>query len=789
MKKSVVVFFVIFFMQLLILSCRSHQSLNQCKYYHDLAISEYENGNSERAYQFVCKSLELYDSLQKNDFPLLAELKHDVAVMSLYDYSNVDAFVTNIEEAINIKHQLYGESTDYHWSVECYADGLLKLSFHQELPYNIYTLESAKEQYEKIPNYEYFENYGLCLIHLAESYEGVNINKSIEYGLNCLTIKRMTNDPDTLSILSNLGEYYKECGDFQRAKACLKSVLMSENQGDENLIINTNIRLASLYGRIGVCDSAYFYSERARLMEQDVYGSNTTRYATSMMNSGLYKFVGGEIDCGINLLKLAYNHPKCDKRNILFNLAGVYSKKGEPDSCYKYLHEAWVEIKNEVSNTLQNLSKEDQYSYLIQESTYKLVTSPVNYYLQHEDHIGLRTLAYNCILYYKNLSMQSMWNIASTSSIESQLDLISHSLDTNEVAIETWRDLSGSWYGDYILAFIIKSGDANLSVVKLSRDAIIKTLLNEITASSTYLPLYENIWKDIITAIDLPRNGHVYMVCDDILSQIPIESICDYNWEYIGDKYAISRISSTASIPTLKNDTIGSTIALYGGLKYDCNTNNYIGDTLLTEIRSGYKYLPWTKEEVVKIKGICDSTNKISDVTIYTDVNGTEEAVISLSHNSPSIIHFATHGFFLQPTIDMDWYQYYTFCMKNAGLLLSCPSDENEDGFLNAAEIRLLDLNNTDLVVLSACNTGKGGITPWGIVGLQNAFKAAGVNTIVMTIGEVDDIATSLFMENFYRGLFDGMTKREAFKQAQLCLRENEYFGEFNYWASFIMLD
>ena len=127
--------------------------------------------------------------------------------------------------------------------------------------------------------------------------------------------------------------------------------------------------------------------------------------------------------------------------------------------------------------------------------------------------------------------------------------------------------------------------------------------------------------------------------------------------------------------------------------------------------------------------------------------------------------------------------------MKNAGLLLSCPSDENEDGFLNAAEIRLLDLNNTDLVVLSACNTGKGGITPWGIVGLQNAFKAAGVNTIVMTIGEVDDIATSLFMENFYRGLFDGMTKREAFKQAQLCLRENEYFGEFNYWASFIMLD
>ena len=127
--------------------------------------------------------------------------------------------------------------------------------------------------------------------------------------------------------------------------------------------------------------------------------------------------------------------------------------------------------------------------------------------------------------------------------------------------------------------------------------------------------------------------------------------------------------------------------------------------------------------------------------------------------------------------------------MNNAGLVLSCSSDEKEDGFLYAEEIRFLDFNNTDLLVLSACNTGLGGITPWGIVGLQQAFKASGVNTIIMTIGKINDIATSLFMEEFYDGLLNGMTKRDAFKHAQLSLRRNEYFSNFNYWAYFIMID
>lgn len=628
-----------------------------------------------------------------------------------------------------------------------------------------------------------------CLYDLAESYEGVDVSKSIEFGLDCLALKRRANDSDTLSILSCLGEYYKELGEFQIAKTYLKNVLSLHHRKDDDLYINTNIRLASLYGRMGYYDSAYIYSENARQLEQTIHGNNTTRYATIVMNSGLYKYMGGDVESGTILLKMAYNHPKCDKRNITFNLAGIYSRQGEADSCYKYLNESWIEIKRDVTNTLLKLSKEDQYSYLIQESTYNLITSPVNYFLQHEENEGLLRLAYTCIMYYKHLTMESLWDINNTSYDEWLIDSLSVSLDSNEVAIETWADLSDSWYSDYLLVFIIKPNANTPSVVKLSRDHILRTLYNEIPTTETYLPLYENIWKDILNAIDLEKGGRIYMVCDDILSQIPIESICDYNWEYIGDMYDVVRVYSTANIPRFKGDTIRNSIALYGGLKYDCDKNNNMADTLLAEVRGGAKYLPWTEAEVDKIKAIVDSTNGFSCVALYTGFNGTEESVKCLSSNSPSILHFATHGLFLQPTVEMDWHDFYNYCMNNAGLVLSCSSDEKEDGFLYAEEIRFLDFNNTDLLVLSACNTGLGGITPWGIVGLQQAFKASGVNTIIMTIGKINDIATSLFMEEFYDGLLNGMTKRDAFKHAQLALRRNEYFSNFNYWAYFIMID
>ena len=134
--------------------------------------------------------------------------------------------------------------------------------------------------------------------------------------------------------------------------------------------------------------------------------------------------------------------------------------------------------------------------------------------------------------------------------------------------------------------------------------------------------------------------------------------------------------------------------------------------------------------------------------------------------------------------------------MQRSGLLLSGGNkawkgevvpEGVEDGVLTAAEISELDFNSCNIVVLSACETGLGDITDEGVLGLQRAFKNAGVNTIIMSLWEVDDAATSLMMQSFYTNLLKGKSKRDSFIIAQNEVKK--IYSDPRYWAAFIMLD
>ena len=113
--------------------------------------------------------------------------------------------------------------------------------------------------------------------------------------------------------------------------------------------------------------------------------------------------------------------------------------------------------------------------------------------------------------------------------------------------------------------------------------------------------------------------------------------------------------------------------------------------------------------------------------------------------------------------------------------------DSVEDGILLAEEIAAMDLSGTDLVVLSACQTGLGEITSEGVFGLQRAFKKAGVQTLIMSLWSVADKVAPLMMQTFYREWLSGKSKHEAFAIAQQTVRAKH--PDPYYWASFIMLD
>ena len=197
-------------------------------------------------------------------------------------------------------------------------------------------------------------------------------------------------------------------------------------------------------------------------------------------------------------------------------------------------------------------------------------------------------------------------------------------------------------------------------------------------------------------------------------------------------------------------------------------------------------------KEVVAAEKILSPINP--NIQKYIDIYGTEKRFKSLSGTGVSLLHIATHGFYLENTDNIS--NVGNSIMRKSGLFMSGAKaiwkgmDENyfgDDGILLSEEIEKIDFSKLNMVVLSACGTGLGNPTNDGVYGLQRAFKEAGAQTIIMSLWNVDDNATALMMETFYQELIKTNSKYKAFKIAQKTIREK--YEDPYYWASFIMLD
>jgi CHAT domain-containing protein len=179
--------------------------------------------------------------------------------------------------------------------------------------------------------------------------------------------------------------------------------------------------------------------------------------------------------------------------------------------------------------------------------------------------------------------------------------------------------------------------------------------------------------------------------------------------------------------------------------------------------------------------------------------------------SSPRILHLATHGFFLQDQKHDPNQELGGLRARDEGLgRLSGPLPENpllraglvlagvnswhatgyahpdaEDGLLTAEDVSGMNLLSTELVVLSACETGLGEIrTGEGVFGLQRAFVLAGAKTLIMSLWKVPDEPTGELMEDFYQRLLAGRGRADALRQSQLALKAK--YPEPFYWGAFI---
>ena len=107
-------------------------------------------------------------------------------------------------------------------------------------------------------------------------------------------------------------------------------------------------------------------------------------------------------------------------------------------------------------------------------------------------------------------------------------------------------------------------------------------------------------------------------------------------------------------------------------------------------------------------------------------------------------------------------------------------------GIITSAEIQDLNLFNTQLVVLSACETGLGEVIPGeGLYGLKRALQKAGAQNLITSLWKVDDQATQLFMTQFYNQLIETKNLSHSFHQAMTSLQKK--FPEPYYWGAFVL--
>lgn len=330
--------------------------------------------------------------------------------------------------------------------------------------------------------------------------------------------------------------------------------------------------------------------------------------------------------------------------------------------------------------------------------------------------------------------------------------------------------------------------------------------------------MYDTVWSQIE---DVTKGiNTMYFAPDGLLMTINIESLCDpVTGLRFFEKKNVHRVSSTKQICLKAKEHNLRNAVLYGGFNYGLSVDRMVERNLAysgyTNAFRGYRgdggTQPWaplscSMQEVNNIQNILQK--KGIAVSTRTGDTATEEDFKSLRKANPQIIHIATHGFY-KDNCDASEMKYYKDIMatdigreyspmRRSGLIFSGANNawmgkrlpaQVEDGILLSEEIAAMDLSGTGLVVLSACETGLGEASSEGMSGLQKAFKRAGVDKLVISLGKVHDWATQQFMTTFYQYLTEGYDVYKSFQLARATMIDSETYNDASYWAPFILIE
>jgi CHAT domain-containing protein/tetratricopeptide (TPR) repeat protein len=340
---------------------------------------------------------------------------------------------------------------------------------------------------------------------------------------------------------------------------------------------------------------------------------------------------------------------------------------------------------------------------------------------------------------------------------------------------------------------------------------------------------YEAFWKPLEPAIGNAKR--IYVSPDGVLNTIPIGLLADSSGKLLLDKYQLRYVNSTKDLLSPTHPASLRAAVLLGNPKFDLteadqraalaglngNSVQHADPTAHADPapQSGKRSVDLSGAALNPLPGTQLEVNAVSKLlkdsawqpTSYTGDDALKSVVVTL--RSPRVLHIATHGFFLS---DQDLAQQSKASggqqapvedpMLRSGLFFAgadrirsgaAPVAGLDDGVLTAYEASQLNLEGTELVVLSACETGLGQQSnSEGVFGLRRGLQEAGADAVMMSMWSVPDRETQELISLFYAKWLGGLDKAEALRQAQLQERETvrQRYGKDlpYYWGAFVLV-
>ncbi|NGP77928.1 CHAT domain-containing protein [Balneolaceae bacterium YR4-1] len=693
-----------------------------------------------------------------------------------------------------------------------------------------------------------------------------NQNRALEYYEESLAIREKIDHPSRLTTLySNIANRRFDLGDVQQAKKYYTTVLsIREEQGNATEIAKTLLDLAKVEQKKENLSQAHDYSRRAFAI-----ADSTKDYSLLLDSSRRLGFIKREMDHSAEALSLfknsfAYSRFLSKRHQIhpLMTLSEAYDKQNS-DSTLVYGQEAialieesrsktgsysalkadfferfsdfyvdmagWeLKYRNDVSKAYAYVERAKartladeltQASQRIDEALPDSVRIERNQKLSAIDNLysqlratentgkreeleskirksELEYAAFQNELHskypeYKKLELQDPVTIHTARSINSSDTAILEYALSNEQLLVFFITRYGQSVHKYSLKELAENRDLELKeLVQDFKDAILSQAGREeldLRSSTLYELLLEPFEEE------LSDYKNLLIIPDGPLAYLPFEALRNNN-SYLIERFTIKYSPSVTSLTLLKDpvkEQKRDLLAVAGSEVM--NVDSETGRRMIS-----YSALPSTLIEIDSI------ASHFSRVTKLKEEEVTEPILKRHLNNRYQYIHLATHGY-----IDEDH-------PTQSGLRLigtqNMEVSSENDGLLKSSEIYRLNLNS-DMVVLSACNTGMGKVVKGeGMLGLQRSFFYAGTSTVVVSLWNVYDRSTASLMNEFYKSILDHQQnpktsmwdriarklgwddsipfgeKAKAMQTAKIQLIDHPIYNHPVYWAPFIVV-